>query len=260
MNYIVIPELVDGCHMRCALCWNRNRQGSMENMSLDIVYEIVKKYGHVQLCWYNWGEPLWHKQFVEVSEAVKNSNSSISSNFSLPISEEYLWALLNWKTVCVSLSGTTQAVYEIYNKGGNLGLVFSNIERLVRTGHPSIVLRWESHNLNKHQINLVLAYCTARNIIFEPIALNCEVENLVDGFDHELLRNPKFNQNTNSCNLLEHQVPIGVDGSYLLCCASHNVKTGFTIFDAISMEDLLHIRMNLPLCKSCREREFFKMY
>lgn len=231
----------------------------MENMSLDVVHEIVKKHGHVQLCWYNWGEPLWHKKFVEVSDVVKNTNSSISSNFSLPISEEYLWALLNWKTVYVSLSGITQHVYELYNKGGNLGLVLSNIERLVRIGHPSIVLRWESHNLNKHQINLVGEYCGVRGIVFEPIALNCEVEDLIEGFDHELLRNPKFNPNVSSCNLLP-QFPIGSDGSYLLCCASHNVKTGYTIFDNIMMEDLLQVRMKLPLCKTCREREFFKMY
>jgi len=230
----------------------------MENMKLEVVNGIVKKHGHTLFHWYNWGEPLWHKQFVEISEIVKPTNSCISSNFSLPISDEYLWALLNWKRVYVSISGTTQNVYEIYNRGGNLGLVLSNLERLVKIGHPHVVIRWESHKLNGHQVNLVSEYCKAKNIVFESISLNCEVEDLLEGFDHELLRNPKFS-NISSCNLL-NQFPIGSDGSYLLCCASHNVKTGYNVFDDIAMEDLLQVRMNLPLCKTCRERGFFKMY
>ena len=256
---IIVPELVDGCRMFCALCWNRKRQGSMENMSLEIVREVVKKYSESTICWFNWGEPLWHTGFIEVSDVIEPTVSFISSSFSLPISDEYLFALTKWKRVYISLSGMTQKVYEIYNCGGDVNLVFSNLERFLATNHKEIIVRWQNHPLNKHQKNDVAGYCKYRNIKFMSIPLNCEVEDLTQGFEHELLRNPKFNPLMTDCGIVR-QLPIGVDGAYLLCCATHNVKTGYTIFDDISEEELLKKRMDLPLCNICRERKLFQMY
>lgn len=258
-NNIVVPELVDGCRMSCALCWNRNRHGSMENMSLDIVREIVKKHKKYTICWFNWGEPLWHTDFEEVSDIIEPTVSFVSSSFSLPISDDYLSALTKWKRVYISLSGMTQDVYEIYNRGGNIDSVFLNLERFLATNHQEIIIRWQSHPLNRHQKEKAFEYCESKGIKFMPIPLNCEVEDLIEGFDHELLRKPKFNHLLNDC-VISRQLPIGVDGSYLLCCATHNVKTGYTIFDDISEEELLKKRMDLPLCQTCRERKLFQMY
>lgn len=260
----VIPELVDGCQMFCVLCWNSNCYRSMENMSISIVKEIVKKYNHELLCWYNWGEPLLHKQFVEVSELIRSTNSYVSSNFSLSLSDEYFQALTKWKRIFISISGMTQDVYKIYNRGGDLKLVLSNIEKFLkiknpRYVYPVMVLRWLSHPLNTHQKEMAIQYCVENRMLFAPITLNCCVEDLIDGFDHPLLKNPKFNPLQKGCPIL-NEIPIGVDGSYLLCCASRNVKTGYSIFDDISVEELLKVRMDLELCRICRERKLFQMY
>ena len=59
---MIVSELVDGCHLRCALCWNRVRKGSFRNMSLKTVEMVLEKYGNEpRIDWHNWGEPLLHK-------------------------------------------------------------------------------------------------------------------------------------------------------------------------------------------------------
>ena len=263
--YSVVPELVDGCQMSCALCWNSKRHGSMENMSIETIKEIIKKHGHVLSCWYNWGEPLLHKQFAEASTLISaTAMSFISTNLSLYLSDEYLNSLLKYTRVYVSLSGITKDIYAIYNKDGNFDLVFYNLDRLIQTkinnnSSTSIILRFERHKFNEHQYETILNFCKTKNILFEPIYLNCEVEDLMIGFDHDLLRKPVFNSSVNACGLL-NEFPIGVDGTYLLCCASHNVKTTLTVYDDVSMEDVLAARKKLSICEECRELNLFKAF
>jgi len=259
-NYAIFAEPVDGCGLSCVLCWNNIRRGSMENMSLDIVKEIVKKHGHVHIHWYNWGEPLLHRKFVELSELVKpTAVSFISSSFSLNLSDEYIKALNNWKKIIVGMSGMTQDVYEIYNKGGKLELVFSNIEKFLCFNQRPLMVRWQSHPFNEHQKEAAKQYCKEHGLAFEIAKLNCDVEHLQEGFEHPLLMTPKFNTKLPNC-VITRWFPIGADGSYLLCCATRNIKTGYTIFDNISIEELWKVRMNLELCKLCKEKKLFQMY
>lgn len=264
-TYMVVPELVDGCQMSCELCWNHDRRGSMENMSLETIRKIIEKHGHVLGCWYNWGEPTLHKNFVEVSNLIKQqAQSYISTNLSLSLSDEYLRALLNYTRVYVSVSGITKEVYDIYNKGGNFDQVFSNLDKLIQFKKDSnsstfIILRFERHQFNEHQYDAVLNFCTDKGILFEPIHLSCEVEKNMKGFMHDLLRKPQFNDAQNSCALLG-QFPIGIDGIYLLCCASRNVKLSYSVYDNITMEDLIEDRDNNTFCKNCREQGLFKAY
>jgi len=263
--YMVVPELVDGCNMSCALCWNSTRKGSMKNMSVGTITKIIEKHGHVLGCWYNWGEPTLHKQFVEVSEIIKKQvQSFISTNLSLPLSDAYLKALLNYTRVYVSVSGITKEVYAIYNKGGNFDLVFSNLAKLLQLKKDTnsnciIILRFEKHPLNGHQYEEVLKFCNENKILFEPINLSCEVERNMVGFTNELLRTPQFNTDQLSC-ALSTQFPIDVDGNYLVCCASRNVKLNYTVYDDVTMEQLIEDRDNNEFCINCREKGLFKAY
>lgn len=263
--YSVVPELVDGCQMSCELCWNSNRQGSMKNMSLETIKKVIEKHGHVLSCWYNWGEPLLHKQFVEASTLISSTAMSfISTNLSLHLSNEYFNSLLKYTRIYVSLSGITKDIYDIYNKGGNFDLVFSNLDKLIQTkinnnANTCIILRFERHKFNEHQYETILNFCKSKNILFEPIYLNCEVEDLMVGFTHELLKKQTPNSDIDGCGLLG-EFPIGIDGTYLLCCASHNVETNLTVYDDVSMEDVLVARKKLSVCEECRALNLFKFF
>jgi len=93
--------------------------------------------------------------------------------------------------------------------------------------------------------------------VFHSQSLNCEVEDLVNGFEHELLQG--VHSSGRYCRLLD-SVVIGVDGRYLLCCASHNIPTGYTIDDDITLEQLVAAKSKLPLCHTCCERQLWKMF
>lgn len=256
---MIIPELVDGCQLRCALCWNRKRKPSNKQMQMPVVEKILEKYGnYYRIEWFNWGEPLLHQNFPEIAKLIRNTKSRISSNFSLPISDEYLQSLNNFKVVYVSISGMSPEIYQIYHKGGDYHLVMRNLRRFVDVSKTDLVLRWLKHKHNQHQLDQCRRFCDDNGIKFEPLTLNCEIEDLVGGFEHELYDKNKPSQTTKACKII-NWIPIGVDGKYYLCCASHNVETGYTVFDDITIKELVEVKSKIPLCVQCQQCELWKM-
>ena len=126
----VIAELVDGCHLKCELCWNKDRKPQFKNMPLDIVEMVLDKYGKEDIDWYNWGEPLLHKKFIAFAEMIKGTRSRVSSSLSFKLSEDKRKSLRNFHQVVVSLSGMTEDVYKRYHKGGNFNLVKKTLKAL----------------------------------------------------------------------------------------------------------------------------------
>lgn len=121
-------------------------------------------------------------------------------------------------------------------------------------------MNWLSHQYNRHQDDQCKAYCEKFGLRFYPVPLVCTVQELVEGFDHELLQVPKFKSTGRSrCRILDW-IPIATDGSYLLCCASQNVKIGYTIDDDVSEEDLVKAKMKTELCQVCRKNEYWRMW
>lgn len=257
---MIFAELVDGCNLKCALCWNRNRTGTFKQMSLETAKKIIKQYGsNHMLCWFNWGDSLLYSDLETLSEMVRATKSAISSNFSMKISDERMKALLNFNTVYVSLSGITNKVYGIYNRGGDFDLVMSNLQRLSKLNHSRIVVRWESHYQNEHQTVKANFLFNNMKFFFEPTPLSCEVEELIEGFDHPLLKFPRFTRKGKSCRIMKW-LPIDVDGNYLLCCASHNVKIGLNIDCIHSDYELMAAKMIIPMCETCRYYQYWRMF
>jgi MoaA/NifB/PqqE/SkfB family radical SAM enzyme len=256
--HTITAELVDGCQLHCELCWNRNRTPSGKQMSLETVAKILARYKGRRIDWFNWGEPLLHKQFVQVAELIRGTKSCISTNLSLPISDETLNAMQLFRFVNVSLSGMSKEVYGIYHHGGDFNLVMFNLNRLANhRPKVNIRIRWLDHKFNQHHKKVCEDFCVQSGFGFGCQTLNCEVEDLVDGFEHELLTN---NLSSNRCCRRLDSIVIGVDGQYLLCCASHNVPIGYTIDDDIDTAKLLDAKNKLPLCKVCQTRKLWKMF
>lgn len=258
---MILAELVDGCNLRCTLCPNRFREMSMKQMSLSTIEKILKKYSTNWIHWFNWGEPLLHKDFLTIADMVKGSSSRVSTNLSLPLSDDHIKALRKFRMVVVSISGMSQEIYEINHRGGNFALVMENLNRLlsVRRNPRDTCIHWLSHKYNEFQLPLIGEYCKDKIVEYINYPLGCTVEELVENFDHELLMKPRFRRVRSSCRLL-NWVPMDVDGNYLLCCSSQNVKIGYTIDDNITPTDLLQAKMNTPLCTTCRERTLWRMW
>ena len=259
---MISVELVDGCQLKCALCWNRNRKPSFRQMTLETVEKVLSKYRNStqDIAWFNWGEPLLYKEFVTHSQMIKGTNSILSSNLSLDINDAHLEAFSNYKTFYLSVSGMTKDVYGIYNCGGNFDLVMKNIHKISEIKHPRIFLRWQSHKYNEHQKNEAKDFAEKMGFTFDYITLNCEVEELLEGFDHELLKNPRCRKiPTHNCLLLNWTF-IDVDGYYLLCCTSHNVKIGYHINDNPHMREMIDAKNKQGLCVICRKNNYWKMF
>ena len=261
---IIVAELVDGCGLRCALCWNRNRKGSMKQMSLETVGKILDKYNDPvhRIAWYNWGEPFLHNDFETFAEMVGESNAQnmMSSSLSLPITDSRLESLRHFDSINISLSGMTPEIYNIYHINGNFDLVMKNLKRLSELGLSGVSMTWLSHKHNAFQLPLAKEFANSLGFkFFVEQHLNCEVEDLVNGFDHELLKDPKYPNDGDACHIGGWDV-IDVDGNYLLCCASHNVKIGYTIDDIEGENMLSDAKLNNPLCMDCREKECWRMF
>ena len=253
---MIVSELVDGCHLRCALCWNRVRKGSFRNMSLKTVEMVLEKYGNEpRIDWHNWGEPLLHKDFIAVSELIKGTHSRVSTSLSLHVSDEKLQALKNFEHVIVSLSGMTKETYGIYHRGGNFNLVMSNLERLVKV--RPVRIQWLEHDYNNGEQAECASMCQKLGIEFCSKGLNCEVENQVSGFFSDMVK--KYRANRKECYLLD-DIVIGANGEYMLCCASHNVEIGLNISDNVSKKDIIRAKFKTDLCRECRSRELWRLY
>lgn len=266
---IIIAELVDGCHLRCALCWNRDRKASNKQMPLEIADKILKRYDNIiyRIVWYNWGEPLLHKKFETFASMAGKSNAQniMSSSMSLFLTDERLESLSNFDCVNVSLSGMTPDIYKIYHTNGNFDLVMKNLNRLAELKLNGIILIWLTHKHNSFQTAMAREFASSLNCGFVEEQLNCGVEELLNGFNHELLKLPKYPYRGGSCRIQPWD-NIDVDGNYLLCCASHNVKIGYSIDDEITTspfprnKKLREARLKTPLCITCRKNEFWRMY
>jgi len=260
---MIVPELCDFCQLRCTLCWNRNRRGSGRQMELKTVERILEMFGGGRkwggYSWYNWGEPLLHKHFIEFSEMVKHTKTSISSNFSLPLTDAHFKAFHNIQQMVVSMSGLTPEVYAHYHVGGNHALVMQNLEKL--RGHPKVRINWLMHPYNKHQFEMMKDWCAERGWEFGYFRANCEVEELVDGFTHPWIKTQRqySGRHMQNCKMKKWFL-MDVDGNYLVCCGSHNVKVGLSIWDDVTGDEIYAEKIKHPLCVECTKKEYWRMF
>lgn len=252
---MILPELVDGCNLKCSLCWNRNRDGVGGQMDFAIAEKILDLYGtsKQEIAWFNWGEPMLYKKLEQLSKIVIGTKSSISSNFSLKISEKKIKCLKNFDKIIISISGLNQGTYQIYHQGGILETVEKNIEKLSGIGANRVIFRWLAHKLNQHQKDEAILYAKKLGFEFEFTPITYDVEDLLNDND-----NGKFpynlteivSRNRSRCKII-NRTPIDIKGNYLLCCATHNVKIGLNIYDKVTSEELVEARKKTEMCKKC---------
>jgi hypothetical protein len=107
------------------------------------------------------GEPLLNPQLPEMIELAqsKGVRCRVNTALNVRVDDAYLSRLCSsglYKVIC-ALDGTTQEVYEIYRRGGNLTLALRNAQRLLQTRRqlgrgPKIIYRMLVFEWNHSQV------------------------------------------------------------------------------------------------------------
>ena len=158
-------DLTSSCQLRCPYCdtGNGRLQRPKTVIKPELYHKLLATVGDdCFLAWYfSNGEPLLHKRFSELVGTTRDQEifSVISTNLSLPLSEEYLKSLLTCGlgVISVSIDGATAETYMQYRRGGDFDLVLDNVRRLVRLKaelgqiYPLIEWRFLRFRHNEHE-------------------------------------------------------------------------------------------------------------
>jgi pyruvate-formate lyase-activating enzyme len=225
---VAIIDVNSSCNLRCPYCpTGTRRTGGRSRTLIDpsIPARLLQELGSTLLSanLYNWGEPLLHPDIASMVKAFHESrvatvlSTNLSSNRSQVLGE-LCDAGLDFMTV--SMSGATQATYEVYHRGGRLDQVIENTRHLLEfrksRGSKRPIVEWKyllfSHNA--HEVRA--ARSLARKIgvdIFRTFPGGGEESALADvKLSIENLFPPGL------CDQLWHAVVVQSDGGIAPCC------------------------------------------
>jgi sulfatase maturation enzyme AslB (radical SAM superfamily) len=144
MPFYLRVEVSSICNLRCPGCQLGRGEsagcGSEDSkhglMSYETFRESVRDFLPylVKVNLYDEGEPLLNPDIFEMIRHLSDNDVStcISSNFSMPLSDEYLAKLIDsgLEHLIVPLDGASPETYNRYRVGGDFHLVVDNVHRL----------------------------------------------------------------------------------------------------------------------------------
>lgn len=154
------------CQLECPLCPTglriQTRGGGRADLQLfERLMDEVGDYLFF-IDFYNWGEPLLNKNLEAMLRlaAHKKIVTFISSNLSLPLSDERLHSLLTsgLSELIVSIDGASQQTYSTYRREGNFDLALENLRRIMAMKkqygltRPVVAWRFYVFRFNEHEI------------------------------------------------------------------------------------------------------------
>jgi len=260
--FAAILDVAGTCNLRCPYCptgAGRDRGRHQRLLPLTLVRKLLEEAGDFLLSasLYNWGEPLLHPQLPHIVHLFHQRRvfTSVSTNLSLE-RQDLLEDLCNagLDHLVVSVSGASQAVYEIYHRRGNLNLVVDNLKFLTdlkrRRGlkKPLIEMKYLVFTTNLHEMQAAahLAQALGVDRFWRlPGGGPPEVEVHKYGSDFHPLAPLQH------CYQLWHAVVLNADGRVAPCCYTYFQEDDFGDF---SQGTLQEIRLNE---KSIQARSLF---
>lgn len=252
-NYAI--GLTNTCNLRCPFCITGLRKQDKDLMFIDLelfksIIDKIRDHAYlVQL--YKWGEPLLHKDIIVMLEYCNryDLNTEISSNLNIE-DDARLEAMVKHrlKRLIISFDGVTQADYERYRVGGNLGLVLNNIKKIKEykdkyiSKYPRISLQYLKSKFTKYQIRIIREhykkwgaddfYVCDMTTVFKD--RNRERER--EWFNEEEISRRKYldidvSMHGKRCYFLYTTMIIEQDGSIPPCCFATEKKDDFSKWD-----------------------------
>lgn len=175
----VFLDPINACNLRCPLCVTGAQIASYKatRMSYRCFQRIVDGMPHVkELLLFNWGEPFLNPDIFDMVEyaSAKGIKTTIDTNFSIERDEEFFRNIVECglDTLRLSIDGTTQESYGKYRIRGDLDLVLSNLDTLLRVRRtlgaeaPFIVWKFIVHRHNEHELETARRMARERGIAF----------------------------------------------------------------------------------------------
>ena len=159
------------CNLKCPGCFGKkNHVRSRNILTLDQYKQIIDKISDylMLVILYDEGEPLLNNDICRIVEYTNNLNisTSISSNFSLELSDQVIEELVlsGLDRLRIAIDGMSQEVYERYRVHGKVSLVKKNLERIIieKRRHnrktPVIEMQYLNFGYNAHQLEEAKQY------------------------------------------------------------------------------------------------------
>ncbi len=189
--YYLTLEPSDKCQLRCPTCVtgieneSRIRHGdnpfiardNRYKLSHDLLDALLDEMGEYifLIVFYNFGEPLLHKDLPNIIRKVKayNIETDINTNLSLPLSDERIEDLLTSGIdyISASIDGFSQETYQIHRVGGDFELAKSNLEKLAKARDrlklkTIITFNFLVFSHNEHEVSAAQQYSKELGIHF----------------------------------------------------------------------------------------------
>jgi hypothetical protein len=219
------------CNLGCPACFTGVDEvgRARGSLSVDVYRKLLDELGDtlLELEFYNWGEPLLHKQLdaMIADAAGRGISTTVSTNFSLPFDAARAERLVGagLAVLGVSIDGARQETYERYRVGGKFARVVENCrlvaEAKARLGSPTPRMVWEFHVFEHNVDDVEPARRLARELGMD-FAVN---KGWVVG--------PEWNPESpyrffwypsppEPCRFLWHQAVVNNDGGVAPCCGT----------------------------------------
>lgn len=256
------------CNLKCPGCATGLRLPDRHKgvMGLEKFKGLIDENGDYlfALTMFNWGEPMLHHDLPEMIKYASDRGiyTTISSNFSIKLSDEYIKKIVRsgLDVLYLSIDGITQDSYSHYRRGGNLEVVLKNLKRIhdirLETGCTRPVLKWKFivFKHNEHEIEEVRKNYKSLGadeliIVGGCIPTHSGIEPPV-GQMYAPLQFSK-SSNTRTCSFLYGSFVYNSDGLISPCCGLPSIDFDFSIYDG-NMMDAINSE------KFIKARQFFK--
>jgi MoaA/NifB/PqqE/SkfB family radical SAM enzyme len=189
--YYLCVDPSDICQLRCPTCptgvENESKRGNLSDriiyrgkralLGRDLFDAVLDELGEqlFLIMFYNYGEPLLNKnlpEYIRKADAL-DIETEIHTNLSLKLSDQEIEDLLTsgLGSLNASIDGFSQESYQIHRVGGDVELVKSNLERLVKARdrlglHTYITYKFLVFSFNEHEVPAARQFCEDRGINF----------------------------------------------------------------------------------------------
>lgn len=284
-KYAFHIDVFSYCNLRCPSCLVGSKYGDIKAwprglMAPELLRRILDKaQSECEILWIhlaNWTEPLLHPNLPDLVREIKVRNliCLLSSNLNVLRDPVRLLAE-NPDTFRVSVSGFTQATYEIGHREGNVEVVKRNMERLAKAKAKTnsktkieVFYHRYLHNVDDiapmekfakslgFEFRTYLAYLTIVEKIIEFVEgrATSEDKKIIARLALPLARalDVTSRKPRTTCSLLEENITLDVKGNVMLCNGSSmehvNVIANFLEFPLVELQKR---RREKALCGPC---------
>jgi len=226
-----VVDVSNACNLECPYYTPGRRQTSGRTeriIDLDLVRTFLDRYGKYLIAadLFNWGESLLHPKISDIVHLFHERRifHQISSNLNIrnrSVLEKICDAGLD--VLIISISGTTQDIYERYHRRGDIFLVVENLKHLIayrKSMHrfsPIIEMKYLTFRYNAHQVPAALRLANEIGVdIFRSHIAGGPKEEIiqVDEEKKKLL----YHGTGGLCYQLWRTIVLNSDGGIAPCC------------------------------------------